>query len=367
VGWQTDEIPDRFKVYRRTFYDIEGDDENDDLDDDWRLIAEGTPEDFAHDYDTGHYYYKDIAPGGRRLYYTVHSIVGKKVSKATNDNIDMIESPLTNAWELATENGAYATMSRIYESGTHGGYFARINITDAGTLVSDIAFKQELPTASAGSQYYIKLRARSMEDNRSITVKLRKKLTPSTIFGEETFALTQEWTWHQFTCTVTEATNLIMVMYCGTDTADVDVDFFVCRLPGAVDTIRIETEGFWLVAEDDKRLALPFTRAVKDATIEYNELGEDSYRSFGGYFSVVRTPNVAKKINISGWVERNSGAIATLEKIMRDNLICILSSSKGLYCRVVLGKNPKISDVAELHGKKMYNMQVTCLEIGWDK
>jgi len=359
LTWARAEIPDKFKVYRKILNDPDAT---------WQVLAEDTPDQFAPDYSSGTYAFIDFAPGGQDILYTVHAVVAGKVSHATSVNADMGEQPLSDDWDLSLSGTAAAYLDRKYEAGTYALHFCRITITNGGSGINNIWFGQELPPATAGTVYLTQLRARSKEGNRTIQMELRKTATPGTVYGTLTCALTSEWQWFTLSSTVTDSVSISMRLYCGGDTDDVDVDYFATRIPGAtVELASLTTNGFWLVAEENQDLMIPLTRVVENADIEYSELGEESYHPYGGFFHVVRTPHAAKKMTISGWVTRESGVLLTLERILEDNLICLLSSSKGLSARVVLGKNVKISEVKELHGRQMYNLQLTALEIGYER
>jgi len=358
LEWDKLAAPDQFKVYRK---------DHDYDDTDWRLIDSGPPSDFGAWYGGAAYHMYDLAPGGVTSEYAIHVVVNGKSSSGRTQNPYMAQQPYAAVWQLMLTGGAVCTLSREKEYGAVGGYYMRQNITNGGTHQGHCYLIQPLNTVSIGTKFKAYIRLRSREGNRPIQAVIRETGAPGTIYGYVDMNLTGEWSSAIFEATVTDDVGVSLVLYTGNNTNDVDVDYFYANIQGMIENITVPTEGYWLMAEEDHNLIIPFTKHVTMADIEYDELGEPFYHPFGGHFSVVRTPNVAKKITISAYIRAEEGLIKSLEQMIKRNLICSLSSSKGMITRVVLGKNPRMSEVKELHGLRMYEVQVTLYEVGWPR
>jgi hypothetical protein len=356
LEWDKVAAPDRFRIYRK---------DHDYDDTDWREIASGPPSDFGAWYGGAAYHYYDLAPGGVTSEYAIHSVVNDKQSSGRTQNPYMTQQPYSDVWTLEVTGGAAATLSREKEFGSVGGYYMRQNITNGGTHQGHIYIIQPLNAVAVGTTFKAYVRARSKEGNRVAQAVIRMTGDPGTIYGYVDLSLTSAWSAYTFTATITDDVGVSLVFYSGNDTDDVDIDYFYANIGGMIENILVPTKGYWLMAEEDKNLILPFVKHVTVAEIEYDELGEPFYHPFGGHFSVVRTPNVAKKITLSAYISAEDGLIKALEQIIKRNLICKLSSSKGMITRVAVGKNPRMVEVKELHGRRMYEVQITCYEVGW--
>lgn len=358
LEWDKLAAPDRFKIWRK---------DHDFDDTDWRLIASGVPSDFGAWYGGAAYHYYDLAPGGVTSEYAIHVVVNNKSSSGRTQNPYMTQQPYNAVWTLELASGGAATLSREKEYGAVGGYFMRQNITNGGSHQGHIYIIQPLNTVAIGTTFKAYVRARSREGNRVAQAVIRQTGAPGTIYGYTNLDLTREWSSYTFEAEITDDTGVSLVFYSGNDTDDVDIDYFYANIQGMIENVNITTEGYWLMAEEDHNLIIPFTKHVTLADIEYDELGEPFYHPFGGQFSVVRTPNVAKKITIAAYIRAEEGLIKSLEQMIKRNLICSLSSSKGMITRVALGKNPLMKEVKELHGHRMYEVQITLYEVGWPK
>ena len=358
LEWNKLTTPDRFRVFRK---DADFDDT------DWRLIDSGPPSDFGAWYGGPAYHMYDLAPGGVNSEYAIHAVVNGKSSSGRTQCPYFAKWPYTNWWQLETVPPAALTLSREKEYGTVGGYYLRANITNGGSHQGHIYLIQPLNAVAIGTTFRAYIRMRSREGSRPVNAVIRMTGAPGTIYGQINETAWGEWRSYTFDATITDDTGVALVVYMGNTTVDLDLDYFYANIGGMVENIQVNTMGYWLMAEEDKNLILPFTKHVETADIEYDELGEPFYHPFGGHFSVVRTPNVAKKITISAYIRAEEGLIKSLEQIIKRNLICSLSSSKGMITRVAVGKNPVMKEVKELHGHRMYEVQLTLYEVGWPK
>jgi len=358
LEWNKLTTPDRFKIYRK---DADFDDT------DWRLIDSGPPTDFGAWYGGPAYHMYDLAPGGVTSEYAIHAVVNGKSSSGRTQCPYFTKWPYTNWWQLETVSPATLTLSREKEYGCVGGYYLRANITNGGTHQGHIYLIQPLNAVAIGTTFRAYIRMRSREGSKPVNAVIRMTGAPGTIYGQINETAWGEWRSYSFDATITDDTGVALVVYMGNNTTDLDLDYFYANIGGMVENIQVNTMGYWLMAEEDKNLILPFTKHVETADIEYDELGEPFYHPFGGHFSVVRTPNVAKKITISAYIRAEEGLLKSLEQIIKRNLICSLSSSKGMITRVAVGKNPTMREVKELHGHRMYEVQLTLYEVGWPK
>jgi len=358
LEWDKLTAPDRFKIYRK---------DHDFDDTDWRLIDSGPPSDFGAWYGGPAYHMYDLAPGGVTSEYAIHTVVNGKSSSGRTQTPYFTKWPYNDVWTLELTSGGACTQSREKEYGTVGGYYCRNHVTNGGSHQGHVYLIQPLNAVLVGTQFRAYIRMRSMEGSKPVNAVIRMTGDPGTIYGQINETAWSEWRSYTFDATITDDTGVALVVYMGNNTIDLDLDYFYANIGGMIENIKVDTMGYWLMAEEDHNLILPFTKHVETAEIEYDELGEPFYHPFGGEFSVVRTPNVAKKISISAYIRAEEGFIKALEQMIKRNLICSLSSSKGMITRVAIGKNPRMTEVKGLHGVRMYEVALTLYEVGWPK